>query len=71
MTLRVPLISLRPLGSGSILNYGAWSRGYAADYDTWLNPYRLQAAEFFRRSERFDAGVTTPPDRSQPGRSGQ
>ncbi len=66
----------RTLGGGSILNYGGWSRGDAADYDTWsrLTGFKQWNYEgllpYFQRSERFDAGLTTPPDLSQRGRSG-
>ena len=66
----------KTLGGGSMLNYGGWSRGDAADYDTWAKltgfdrwNYR-GLLPYFRRSERFDPADKTPPDISQRGTHG-
>lgn len=66
----------KTLGGGSMLNYGGWSRGDAADYDTWVRltgfdrwDYR-GLLPYFRRSERFDPADNTPPDILQRGTHG-
>lgn len=66
----------KTLGGGSILNYGGWSRGDLADYDTWaqLSGFKQwdygHLLPYFKRSERFVADVTTPPDMSHRGDCG-
>ena len=66
----------KTLGGGSILNYGGWSRGDAADYDTWS---RLVGDEqwsydnllpYFKRSERFRDTVKALPEISHLGLDG-
>ncbi|KAL8694663.1 MAG: hypothetical protein Q9218_000758 [Villophora microphyllina] len=65
----------RTLGGGSILNYGGWSRGDVADYDTWarLTGYKDWNHErllpYFYHSERFE-NTTQPSDLSPRGLSG-
>ncbi|KAL8968975.1 MAG: hypothetical protein Q9183_002223, partial [Haloplaca sp. 2 TL-2023] len=66
----------KTLGGGSILNYGGWSRGDAADYDTWsrLTGYQqwsyANLLPYFQRSERFDAAEKNLPELAQRGFSG-
>ena len=66
----------KTLGGGSILNYGGWSRGDIADYDTWS---RLIGSKqwsyenllpYFKRSECFDPTDQVPPNTPQRGLSG-
>lgn len=66
----------KTLGGGSVLNYGGWSRGDAADYDAWskitgfdLWDYK-SLLPYFKRSERFDPTVYAPRDESQRGLCG-
>ncbi|KAL8738821.1 MAG: hypothetical protein Q9181_000425 [Wetmoreana brouardii] len=66
----------KTLGGGSILNYAGWSRGDAADYDTWsrLSGYKqwdyASLLPYFQRSERFGPTEKPPPDISQRGLHG-
>ncbi|KAL8823629.1 MAG: hypothetical protein Q9191_005686 [Dirinaria sp. TL-2023a] len=66
----------KTLGGGSVLNYGGWSRGDAADYDSWSKTTGFDLWDYqsllpyFQRSERFDPAVYSPPDLSQPGLCG-
>lgn len=56
----------KTLGGGSVLNYGGWSRGDAADYDAWsrLTGYDEwsygRLLPYFKRSERFDTADALP-----------
>ncbi|CAF9904235.1 MAG: hypothetical protein HETSPECPRED_003456 [Heterodermia speciosa] len=63
----------KTLGGGSVLNYGGWSRGDAADYDAWsrITGFGLWDYEslspYFKRSERFDPAVNAQPGALQRG----
>ena len=60
----------RTLGGGSILNYGGWSRGDKADYNSSQQWGYESLLLYFKRSEHFDTAVPAPPDVSQRGLSG-
>ncbi|KAL4860843.1 hypothetical protein BDV12DRAFT_208749 [Aspergillus spectabilis] len=53
------LHSGKALGGGSVINFGGWSRGDAADYDQWANKVQDQRwsykglLPYFRKSESF------------------
>ncbi|KAI4126442.1 MAG: hypothetical protein LQ338_003751 [Usnochroma carphineum] len=66
----------KTLGGGSILNYGGWSRGDAADYNTWsrLTGYKhwdyAHLLPYFQRTERFDPTEKAPLGLSPRGLDG-
>lgn len=66
----------KTLGGGSILNYGGWSRGDEADYNSWsrkMNDKQWgyeKLVPFFERSERFHYATSAPSIHSHRGQKG-